>query len=153
MESNALRAILPTIVDQEQVKVILDPGCQIVTMSEEVCIVLSIAYDPNVCLNMVSVNGGVDQLLSLAKNIPFKISEIMVYLQVHVLHQPAYNILLGQPFDGLTESVVVNYSNENQTITILDPNTGHKATIPTVKCSSYQFSDKCKQHTAEAVDF
>jgi hypothetical protein len=95
MESNALRAILPTIVDQEQVEVILDPGCQIVAMSEEVCIALSIAYNPNVCLNMVSVNGGVDQSLGLAKNIPFKISEIMVYLQVHVLCQPAYDILLG----------------------------------------------------------
>jgi hypothetical protein len=85
-ESNALRAILPTIADQEQVEAILDPGCQIVAMSEEVCIVLSIAYDSNVCLNMVSANSGINQLLGLAKNIPFKISEITVYLQVHVLH-------------------------------------------------------------------
>jgi hypothetical protein len=118
--------------DQEQVKAILDPGCQIVAMSEEVCIALSIVYDPNVCLNMVLANGGIDQSLSLAKNVPFKIGEIMVYLQVHVLRQPAYNILLGRPFDVLPESVVVNYSNENQTITILDPNTGRKATIPMV---------------------
>jgi hypothetical protein len=153
MESNALRAILPTIVDQEQVEAILDPGCQIVTMSEEVCIALSIVYDPNVRLNMVLANSGIDQSLSLATNVPFKIGEITVYLQVHVLFQPAYDILLGRPFDVLTESVVVNYSNENQTITILDPNTGRKATIPMVKCGSYRFSDKCKQHAAKAVDF
>jgi hypothetical protein len=95
MESNALRAILPTIADQEQVEAILDPSCQIVAMSEEVCIVLGIAYDPNVRLNMVSANSGIDQSLGLVKNIPFKIGEITVYLQVHVLHQPAYNILLG----------------------------------------------------------
>jgi hypothetical protein len=44
---------------------------------------------------MVSVKGGVDQSLGLAKNIPFKIGEITVYLQVHVLRQPAYDILLG----------------------------------------------------------
>jgi hypothetical protein len=78
MESNALRAILPTIADQEQVEVILDPGCQIVAMSEEVCIALGIAYNPNVHLNMVSANGGVDQSLGLVKNVPFKISEITV---------------------------------------------------------------------------
>jgi hypothetical protein len=136
-ESNALRAILPTIADQEQVKAILDPGCQIVAMSEEVCIALSIVYDLNICLNMVSANGGVDQSLGLAKNIPFKIGKITVYLQVHILHQPAYDILLGQPFDVLTESIVVNYRDENQTITILDPNTGKKATVPTVRCGSY----------------
>jgi hypothetical protein len=95
MESNALRAILPMIADQEQVEAILDPGCQIVAMSEEVCIALGIVYDPNVRLNMVLANGGVDQSLGLAKNVPFKISKITVYLQVHVLRQPAYDILLG----------------------------------------------------------
>jgi hypothetical protein len=153
MESNALRAILPTIADQEQVEAILDPGCQIVAMSEEVCIALGIAYDPNVRLNMVSANRGVDQSLGLAKNVPFKISEITVYLQVHVLRQPAYDILLGRPFDVLMESVVVNYSNENQTITILNLNTRHKATVLTVKCGSYQFSEKCKQHAVKAADF
>jgi hypothetical protein len=152
-ESNALRAILPTIADQEQVEAILDPGCQIVAMSEEVCIVLSIAYDPNVRLNMVLANGGINQLLGRAKNIPFKIGKITVYLQVHILRQPAYDILLGRPFDVLTESVVVNYRDENQTITILDPNTGKKATVPTVRRSSYRFSEKHKQHDVKAPDF
>ena len=95
MESNSLRAILPTVTEQEQVEAILDPGCQIVAMSEEVCIVLGIAYDPNVCLNMISANGGIDQSLGLAKNVPFKIGKIIVYLQVHILRSPAYDILLG----------------------------------------------------------
>jgi hypothetical protein len=152
-ESNVLRAILPTIADQEQVEAILDPGCQIVTMSEEVCMALSIMYDPNTCLNRVSANGGVDQSLHLVKNVPFKIGEITVYLQVHILRQLAYDILLGKPFDVLMESVVVNYRDENQTITILDPNTGKKATVPTVKRSSYRFSEKCKQRDAKVQDF
>ena len=145
MESNSLRAILPTVADQEQVEAILDPGCQIVAMSEEVCIALGVAYDPNVRLNMISANGGVDQSLGLAKNVPFQIGDITLYLQVHVLRQPAYDILLGRPFDVLTESVVCNYSNENQTITILDPNSGKKATVPTVKRGSYRFSKKLKR--------
>ena len=72
MESNSLHAILPTVMEQEQVEAILDPGCQIVAMSEEVCIMLGIAFDPNVHLNMISVNGGIDQSLGLAKNVPFK---------------------------------------------------------------------------------
>ena len=148
MESNSLHAILPTVVEQEQVEAILDPGCQIVAMSKEVWIALGIVYDPNVCLNMISANGGIDQSLGLAKNIPFKISEIIVYLQVHILRSPAYDILLGRPFDVLTESVVCNYSDKNQTITILDPNTGKKATVLTVKRGSYRFAEKCKKRTA-----
>ena len=33
--------------------------------------------------------------------------------------------------DVLTESVVRNFANEDQTITIFDPNTGRRATVPT----------------------
>jgi hypothetical protein len=152
-ESNSLRAILPVVAGLEEIEAILDPGCQIVAMSEEVCIALSIPYDPNVRLNMVSANGGVDQSLGLAKNVPFVIGEITVYLQVHILRQPAYDILLGRPFDVLTESIVRNYCNENQTITILDPNTGKRATVPTVKRGSCRFSDRRKRREAKSADF
>ena len=47
-ESNTLHAILPVVNGQEQIEVILGPGCQVVAMSEEVCNALAIAYDPGV---------------------------------------------------------------------------------------------------------
>jgi hypothetical protein len=43
---------------------------------------------------------------------------------------------LGRPFDILTESVIRNYATEEQTITIKDPNTGKKLTIPTLPRST-----------------
>jgi hypothetical protein len=49
-----------------------------------------------------------------------------------VIREPAYDVLLGRPFDVLTESIVKNFANEDQTITIRDPNTGCRITIPTV---------------------
>ena len=52
-------------------------------------------------------------------------------MQVHIIGSPAYDILLGRPFDILTESIVRNFSNEDQTVTITDPNTGQRHTIPT----------------------
>jgi hypothetical protein len=130
-ESNSLRAILPVIDNMEKVEAILDPGCQIVAMSEEVCVALAIPYDPSIRLNMVSANGGVDRSLGLAWNVPFLIGDITLYLQVHVLRSLAYDILLGRPFDILTQSVVCNYRDENQTITIVDPDTSKTVTVPT----------------------
>jgi hypothetical protein len=53
-------------------------------------------------------------------------------MQVHVIRKPTYDILLGRPFDVLTESVVRNFRNEDQTITVHDPNTRRVATIPTI---------------------
>lgn len=48
VESNALRAILQVVDGQDKVEAILDPGCQIVAMSEEVCNVLALPYDPTI---------------------------------------------------------------------------------------------------------
>jgi hypothetical protein len=141
-ESNALRAILPVVDNQDQIEAILDPGCQVVAMSEEVCNALAIAYDPDDRLNMISANGGVDQSLGLARNVSFAVGGITLYLQVHVLRSPAYDILLGRPFDILTQSVVCNFRNENQTITIKDPNSGKSATIPTVARGSNRFAER-----------
>ncbi len=55
-ESNTLHAVLPVVDGQERVEAILDPGCQIVAMSEEVCNALALAYNPTVQLNMISAN-------------------------------------------------------------------------------------------------
>ena len=100
-------------------------------MAEEVCIDLALAYDPTIILNMQSANGEVDKSLGLARNVPMRIGEITLYVQIHIIRSPAYDILLGRPFDILTESVVRNYANEDQTITICDPNSGRRSTVPT----------------------
>jgi hypothetical protein len=130
-ESHALRAVNLLVDGQEQVGSIVDPGSQIVAMSEDVCHQFSLAYDPSIRLNMQSANGSIDQSLGLSRNVPCKIGDITLFLQMHVIRDPAYHILLGRPFDVLTESVVKNYRNEDQTITIRDPNSNRSATIPT----------------------
>jgi hypothetical protein len=121
------------VVDnQEQVETIIDSGSQIITMADSVCHELGLIYDPTIQLNMQSANGEINRSLGLARNIPCQIGNITLYLQIHVIRSPAYDILMGRPFDVLTESIVKNYANEDQTITICDPNTGQQATIPTI---------------------
>jgi hypothetical protein len=84
-ESSALRSIFPVINNQTQVEAILDPGSQIIAMSEDVCIDLALPYDPAVILTMQSANGEVDQSLGLARNIPLCIAGITLYVQIHVI--------------------------------------------------------------------
>ncbi|KAJ7182332.1 hypothetical protein C8R43DRAFT_868619 [Mycena crocata] len=132
MESSAIRSIVPIVDNRVQVESIVDGGSQIIAMSESICHELGLPYDPRIVLKMQSANGSISPSLGLARNVPFRIGDITLYLQVHVVRNPAYDILLGRPFDVLTQSVVRNYSDENQTITICDPNTGKVATVPTV---------------------
>src|SRR6202453_489361 len=148
-DSHALRSVPLLIDNKEEVDSVVDPGSQIVAMSEEVCHQLALAYDPNIKLNMQSANGSIDQSLGLERNIPCKLSPIMLYLQIHVIGNPTYDILLGRPFDVLTESTVQNFANEDQTITITDPNSGRSATIPTVPRGPPRFHGQvaCGNHT------
>ena len=131
-ESHALRSIEVIVDGREKVECIVDGGSQIIAMSESICHDLGLSYDPTIRLNMQSANGDVDQSLGLARNVSAKIGNITLFLQIHVIKSPAYDILLGRPFDVLTESTVKNFANENQTITISDPNTGRMVTIPTI---------------------
>ena len=114
-----------------QVKSILDPGCQIVVMSEAVAVKIGLIYDPTVVLHMQSTNGQIDHSLGLARNVPFMIGDIPFYLQIHILCAPMYDVLLGRPFNILTESIVQNFSNKQQSFTIKDPNSDWVMTVPT----------------------
>jgi hypothetical protein len=129
-----------------RVECILDPGCQVITMSASWCNELGLAYDPSIKLNMQLANGNCNLSLGPARNVPFLISSLTFYLQVHIVQSPAYDVLLGQLFDILTESVIRNFANEDQTITIHNPNTSRKITIPivprTTRCLTRMYADK-----------
>jgi hypothetical protein len=94
-ESHALQSVKAVVDNKECVECVINPGSQIVSMLEAVCHTLGLAYDPTIILNMQSVNGEVNPSLRLAKNVPFQIDELTLYLQVHVIRQAAYDILLG----------------------------------------------------------
>jgi len=80
---------------------------------------------------MLSANGSVDGSLGLARNVPFTLDGLTFYMQVHIIRSPTYEILFGRPFDVLTQSIVRNFANADQTITIHNPNSGRTITIPT----------------------
>jgi hypothetical protein len=122
-ELHALQSIMMVIDNREEVEGMIDPGSQIIAMSEAVCHDIGLVYNLSIKLNMQSANDGVDQSLGLSRNVPCKINTITLYLQIHIIWSPAYDILLGRPFDVLTELTVNIFPNEDQTITIINPNT------------------------------
>ncbi|KAG5349423.1 hypothetical protein C0989_004003, partial [Termitomyces sp. Mn162] len=103
-DSQSLRTVMMLIDNKEEVECIHDSGSQIISMSAEIASDIGLSYDPNIVLNMQSANGTMDQLLGLARNVPCTIGDITIYLQIHVLRSPAYDILLGRPFDVLTRT-------------------------------------------------
>lgn len=139
-ESHSLRTIDLTIDRKEKVACILDPGSQVICMSEALCYHLGLSFDPTIVLSMQSANGGVDRSLGLVRNVPCQVGPITLYLQIHVIKRASYDVLLGRPFDVITESLVKNFADENQTITLLCPNTSEQITVPTMPrgCPKFQ---------------
>lgn len=131
-DGHALRSVIPLVNERSHVEAVCDDGCQIVAMSESCAHSLSLSYDPEVKLKMQSANGGLDWTCGIARNVPFRFEDITLYFQVHVVPTPAYDVLLGRPFNVLTESVIKNFRNEDQTITITCPNSGRRVTIPSI---------------------
>ncbi|KNZ75566.1 hypothetical protein J132_02507 [Termitomyces sp. J132] len=88
---------------------------------------VGLTWDPDIKLHMESANKQVNGSVGLAHNVPFTFAEgFTVYLQVHIFEKPAYTVLLGRPFDILTESNIQNLQDGSAIITIRDPNTGRR---------------------------
>ena len=130
-ESHALRTVYPLINGVGEVESLLDPGSQIVSMSREVATALQVTWDPDIVVHMESANKALEKTLGLAKNVPFVFGPITVYLQVHVIEKVAYKVLLGRPFDTITESEVKNSKDGSQSLTLTDLNTGERCVMHT----------------------
>lgn len=130
--SEGLRVVFPQINNKDlEVEVVLDSGSQIVSMATEVASTLGLTWDPDVVIHMQSANGQLQPTKGLARNVPFRFGELTVYMQLHIIDNPPYQVLLGRPFDSLTESSIQNYANGDQDVTITCPNSKMRSTIGT----------------------
>ena len=117
--------------NKEEIECIVDSGSQIISMLAKITNSLGIIYDPNIILNLQSANRTIDKSLGLARNIPCLIGDITFYLQIYILQSPAYDILLGHPFDILACSILMMLNPHETMLTITDLNLGLRRTIPT----------------------
>ncbi|KXN89039.1 hypothetical protein AN958_06390 [Leucoagaricus sp. SymC.cos] len=127
----ALR-VIPALINKVcKEEAMLDSGSQIISMSCEAASTCRITWDPELTINMQSANGQIIKTYSLAKNVPFNFGNVTIHLQVHVMEQAPYRVLLGRPFDVITESWIANSTEGHQFISITDPNTGEHTSLST----------------------
>ena len=129
--SEPLRAIYATVNRVGQEGCLLDDGSMIVSMAREAAVQLGLSWDPSIRINMESASNHVEKTLGLAKNVRFAVGGLNLYLQVHILENPPYKVLLGRPFGSLACSTVKNKSDGSSDIILTDPNTKVVATVPT----------------------
>jgi hypothetical protein len=80
---------------------------------------------------MEAANSTITETHGHLHNIHFTFNDIDICLQVQVMPNTPYDILLGCPFYALTECITMDFSNGDQHLTITDPNTQQYITILT----------------------
>jgi len=128
-----LRVVPAVINGIGEEEVLLDSRSQIVLMTKKIATANKVSWNPSFSIQMQSVNGLLSGTCGLARNVPFTLGGVMVLLQVYIMDAAPYTVLLGRPFDTITESRIVNDKEGNQTVCIICPNTGTKVAIPTYK--------------------
>lgn len=131
-ESMPLRTVYPEINRSSIAEVLLDTGSQICSMDVDVARQLGLTWDPDVVIHLQSANRTTEKTLGLARNVPFDFGGgVTAYIQLHIIRRPAYDVLLGRPFDVTMCTEVLNQASGEQVITLRDPNTGKKITLAT----------------------
>ena len=128
-----LRVVPAVINGVGEEEVLLDSGSQIVSMTKKVAAANKVSWDPSLSIQMQSMNGLLSRMCRLARNVLFTLGGVTVLLQVYVMDAAPYTVLLGWPFDTITENRIVNDKEGNQTVCIICPNTGTKVAIPAYK--------------------
>ena len=133
--SNSLRALCPVINNQEgeEVECVRDDGSQLIVIDRVIAGGLGISWDPRFSIAMQDAGGRLNKTAGLARNVPFRFGDITVYLQLHVQTNSPFQVLLGRPFEVLTEAEIRNFGNGDQEITIHDPNSEKVVTMGTFR--------------------
>ncbi|KAF9456071.1 hypothetical protein BDZ94DRAFT_1315524 [Collybia nuda] len=85
----------PMVEGLHEVEAILDPGSEVVAISEAVWLTLNCPLNPDYRISLQATNCMTDLSNGLVENLKLEIGEIKFYLQAHVVREPAYDILLG----------------------------------------------------------
>ena len=115
------------------VKVIatVDDGSQILSIRQDVWERLGLPLRSDKIMVMESANKTKDETMGLLQDLKVQIGEYDFYLQVQVVKDAPYELLLGRPFLTLTQANHKHFTNGESRLTLIDPNTRDTITVPT----------------------
>jgi hypothetical protein len=131
VHSLPLRVIYPEFAPGVQPECILDGGAQIVVMRKDVWEQLQVPLATHWTMSMESANSGTTRTLGFVENHPVKIGHIVIHLQIQVVEDAPFEVLLGRPFFDVTSCAEVSKQGGEHSIYIRDPTTQIPYLFPT----------------------
>ena len=130
-ESEKIRVFYPQVNNARREECIFDEGSQVCSASEAAAQALGIAWDPDLTIGLQSSNRTTARTLGLARNVPINCgNDVIAYVQLHIVRDAAYKLLLGRPFLSVMSAQSNNNPDGRHTMTLTDPNSSNRIVIP-----------------------
>jgi hypothetical protein len=123
-QSLPLRVIFPTFAPGVQPECILDGGAQVVVMRRDIWERLRVPLVADRAMPMESANATTTMTLGLIEDHPVQLGPITVYLQIQVVENAPFDVLLGRPFFDVISCSEISTPGGNHEIHVKDPKTG-----------------------------
>ena len=142
-----LRVIYPTFAPGVTPECILDGGAQIIVMRKDIWRKLGTPITASKRRTMESANAGSTETLGVVEDHLVQIGPVKIYLQIQVIEDAPFEVLLGRPFFEVTNCTEVSRRNGEHEIYLRDPQSGED-----YRFQSFPRSEG-KSPTREGVNF
>ena len=119
-----LRIIHPTFAPGFSPECILDGGAQAVIIRKDVWERLRTPVATNRRMKMESANSGTTTTMGTVENYPVKLGDITILLQLQVIENAPFQVLLGRPFFDVTNCSEVSEQGGGHHLLVKDPKSG-----------------------------
>lgn len=126
-----LRVIFPTFALGVQPECILDGGAQVVVTRKDIWQKLRALAYLDCAISIQSTNSQTTTTFGLVPDHPVQLGPITIYLQIQVVEEAPFEVLLGRPFFDITSCSEVSTSGGGHEIQVKDPKTGASLTFVT----------------------
>jgi hypothetical protein len=109
----------------------VDDGSQIVSIRQDKWEKIGLPIRSDRIMIMESANKTKDETMGLLQDLKINVGGYDFYLQVQVVKDAPYEMLLGRPFFTLTQATHKHFDNGESRLTLFDPNSGDRITLPT----------------------
>jgi gag-polyprotein putative aspartyl protease len=123
--------VIDIMIQGIKVVATVDDGSQIISIRQDMWEKIGLPIRSDKIMIMESANKTKDETMGLLQDLKINIGGYDFYLQVQVVKDAPYEMLLGRPFFTLTQATHKHFDNGESRLTLFDPNTGDKITFPT----------------------
>ena len=126
-----LRVIYPTFAPGFMPECILDGGAQVVIVRRDVWERLHVPLSTDKRMKMESANAGTTLTIGVVENHPVMLGPVTVYLQLQVVEDAPFEVLLGRPFFDVTSCSEISEQGGKHVLVVKNPRGGDNYLIAT----------------------